>query len=79
MTLSSLKKRPGINLDFRQLIGIGQACLIATIFLGRMELAWGWADFVEGMLLGISTVTNLTGLYLFGRGEQEKGNNHGKN
>jgi hypothetical protein len=78
MIIRTLKKRYGILPDFRLLIGIGQICLVAAIFLGRMEPPYGWTDFVEGVLLGFATVANLVGLAVFGRQGPWKGDNHGE-
>jgi len=76
MTLRTLKNRIGIRQNARLLIGIGQFTLAAAILLGRLALHYGWTDFVEGMLLGISIVTNLAGLIAFGR-QENSGGTHG--
>lgn len=77
MTLRTLKKQFGLARNFQLLLGIGQITLVAAILLGMLDLHLGWSDFLEGMLIGISIVTNMAGLTIFGRKQRENGDSHG--
>lgn len=71
-----IKEKIRMHLPPRMLLAVGQLSLVAGIFLGRFDLSFRGADFLEGMLIGISIVTNLAGLSLMRQGRSPKGDNH---
>jgi hypothetical protein len=77
MSIKSIKQRIGIRPNYQTLIAIGQLSLAAGIILARFAPQLPWLNFIEGMLIGVSIVTNLAGLVLFGRQQREKGNHNG--
>jgi len=77
MDLKYLKRRFGLGRNYQVLLAIGQISLLGMILLSRLDLQIGIADFFEGLLTGLSMVTNLAGITLYARSQREKGNNDG--
>ena len=74
MDLKYLKKRFGIGNNYQFLLAIGQISLVGMVLLSRLDLQVGIADFAEGLLAGLSMVTNLAGITLYARSQGDKGN-----
>ena len=55
---------------FRILLGVAQIALVLGLLLSRMDVEG--LDFLEGMLIGFSTVGNLAALVYLGRERRMK-------
>lgn len=79
MLLAALKQRLTIEPDFRLFLAAGQLALVAGIVLMRFDFQIPVLDFIEGMLIGFSSVANLAGLIFYRRSQKSKGENNGQN
>lgn len=67
MSFRTLKKKFGIGPDHRLFLAAGQITLAVGILLWRIDHQIPTLDFLEGMLIGFSTIANLAGLIFYTR------------
>ena len=77
MDLKYIKRRFGLGHNYQFMLAVGQISLLGMILLSRLDFQVGIADFFEGLLTGLSMVTNLAGITLYARSQREKGNDDG--